>query len=94
MVPNINANLATEAQKHRQSFSNVFISMLKLRPPLDGMELIHNQTTCGAVIASTFKDPLTSRRIMTKIIQKIPPHMRYFFQSSRARTDLNYEIKD
>lgn len=59
--------------------------------------VVHNQTTCGAVIASTFKDPLTSRRIMTKIVQKVPPHMRYiyfFFNTSRARTELNYEIKD
>lgn len=90
MVFNI-INLATEAKPSTKVLVIFLPAFYSLR--WNGT-VVHNQTTCGAVIASTFKDPLTSRRIMTKIVQKMTPHMRYFFMSSRARTKLNYEIKD
>lgn len=80
MALNISINLATEAQKLR--LPKVLVMFLPAFYSLIARwngTVVHNQTTCGAVIASIFKDPLTSRRIMTKIVQKIPQHMRYFF---------------
>lgn len=80
MALNNNVNLATEAQNLPST--KVLVMFLPAFYSLTARwneTVVHNQTTCGVVIASTFKDPLTSRRIMTKIVQKMPCAYEIFF---------------